>query len=62
MIRSATALILIAACGAAFAGGPRARDLGVPFVGTPGPLDAITDVAGVTVGQVTLIEDLADGR
>jgi D-aminopeptidase len=41
---------------------PRARDLGVPFDGTPGPLNAITDVAGVTVGQVTLIEDLADGR
>ena len=40
----------------------RARDLGVPFEGTPGPLDAITDVAGVTVGQVTLIEDLPDGR
>jgi hypothetical protein len=35
---------------------PRARDLGVPFVGTPGPLDAITDVAGVTVGHTTLIE------
>ena len=41
---------------------PRARDLGVPFDGEPGPLNAITDVAGVTVGQVTLIEDLADGR
>jgi L-aminopeptidase/D-esterase-like protein len=35
--------------------GQRARDLGVPFDGTPGPLNAITDVAGVTVGQVTLI-------
>lgn len=34
---------------------PRARALGIPFNGTPGPLDAITDVAGVTVGQVTLI-------
>jgi D-aminopeptidase len=33
----------------------RARDLGVPFDGTPGPLNAITDVAGITVGQVTLI-------
>ena len=42
--------------------GPRARDLGVPFDGSTGPLNAITDVAGVTVGQVTLIEDLADGR
>jgi D-aminopeptidase len=36
-------------------GRPRARDLGVPFVGTPGPLNAMTDVAGVTVGQATII-------
>jgi len=34
---------------------PRARELGVPFGGTPGPLNAITDVAGVTVGQNTII-------
>jgi D-aminopeptidase len=34
---------------------PRARDLGVPFEGTPGALDAITDVPGVTVGHTTLI-------
>ena len=34
---------------------PRARDLGVPFDGTPGSLNAITDVAGVTVGHTTLI-------
>jgi len=34
---------------------PRARDLGVPFDGTPGPLNTITDVAGVTVGHTTLI-------
>ena len=34
---------------------PRARDLGVPFEGTPGPLNAITDVDGVEVGHVTLI-------
>jgi hypothetical protein len=33
----------------------RARDLGVPFDGTPGPLNAITDVPGVTVGHTTLI-------
>jgi D-aminopeptidase len=33
----------------------RARDLGVPFDGRPGPLDAITDVAGVEVGATTLI-------
>jgi D-aminopeptidase len=35
--------------------GTRARDLGVPFDGTPGPLNAITDVKGVEVGQTTLI-------
>jgi len=36
---------------------PRARDLGLaPGVFDPGPLDAITDVAGVRVGQVTLVE------
>jgi len=39
---------------------PRARDLGIPFDGTPGPLDAITDVTGVEVGQVTIIS--GDGR
>jgi D-aminopeptidase len=33
----------------------RARDLGVPFDGTPGPNNAITDVAGVLVGHTTLI-------
>jgi D-aminopeptidase len=33
----------------------RARDLGVPFEGTPGQLNAITDVAGVEVGATTLI-------
>jgi D-aminopeptidase len=34
---------------------PRARDLGIaPGALTPGPLNAITDVAGVRVGQVTI--------
>ena len=35
---------------------PRSRDLGVPFEGAPGPLNAITDVPGVEVGHKTLIE------
>ena len=35
---------------------PRARDIGIPLAGNPGPLNAITDVAGVEVGTVTLIE------
>jgi D-aminopeptidase len=34
---------------------PRERDLGLPIGGTPGVLDAITDVAGVEVGHTTLI-------
>jgi L-aminopeptidase/D-esterase-like protein len=34
---------------------PRARDLGIPFDGTPGPLNAMTDVRGVEVGVSTLI-------
>ena len=53
---------IVVACAAALAGGsltaqqkPRARDLGIPFDGTPGPLNAITDVAGVEVGFTTLI-------
>jgi L-aminopeptidase/D-esterase-like protein len=33
----------------------RARDLGVPLDGTPGPLDAITDVRGITVGHTTIV-------
>jgi D-aminopeptidase len=34
---------------------PRARDIGVPFDGTPGTYNAITDVKGVEVGHTTLI-------
>lgn len=34
----------------------RARDIGIPFDGTPGKLNAITDVAGVQVGHKTIIE------
>ena len=48
---------LVAPClfSAGAAAAPRARDLGVPFDGTPGPLNAITDVAGVLVGHTTLM-------
>jgi len=60
-VRIILAILSVSAVAAAHAG-PRARDLGVPFDGSPGPLNAITDVAGVTVGHTTLIEDLADGR
>jgi D-aminopeptidase len=53
--------LLLSAVGAAASAGEqqaakqRARDLGIPFDGTPGPLNAITDVEGVLVGQTTLI-------
>jgi len=47
--------LLIAASAAAQAPKPRARDLAIPFEGTPGPLNAITDVAGVEVGVTTII-------
>jgi L-aminopeptidase/D-esterase-like protein len=50
------ALLLAATAASAQTAKPRARDLGVPFEGTAGPLNAITDVAGVEVGLVTLIE------
>ena len=62
MYRILPALALAFSFGTAIADGTRGRDLGVPFEGTPGPLNAITDVAGVTVGQVTLLEDLPGGR
>lgn len=48
-------LMLALACGTSAAAGPRAREAGVPFEGEPGPFNAITDVSGVEVGQVTLI-------
>lgn len=42
-------------CCEAFSQKPRARDLGVPFNGTTGPFNAITDVKGVEVGYSTII-------
>ncbi len=38
----------------------RARELGISFDGTPGPLNAITDIPGIEVGMVTLVE--GDGQ
>jgi len=61
--RAAAALVLLAAAlhpHVAAQAKPRARDLGVPFDGAPGPYNAITDVAGVEVGMTTLIS--GDGK
>jgi len=59
MLPSCTKITLTLVCLlAAFAPAqtkPRARDLGVPFDGNPGPFNAITDVKGVEVGHTTLI-------
>lgn len=49
------ALSMLLATGSLQAQKPRARDLGIPFEGTPGRWNAITDVAGVEVGLTTLI-------
>jgi D-aminopeptidase len=54
-------LVAVLAVTASVAAGPperpRARDIGIaPGVFPPGPLDAITDLAGLRVGQVTLVE------
>ena len=50
-----TILLLLACALAPAQAKPRARDLGVPFDGTPGPNNAITDVRGIEVGHTTLI-------
>ena len=54
-IRLAFLLLLVASAAAAQGRAVRARDLGVPFDGTAGPLNAITDVKGVMVGHSTIV-------
>ena len=57
MRRTAILLCMLAQAALPQTGRPRARDLGLkPGVFPPGPLNAITDVAGVKVGHVTLVE------
>ena len=60
-------IVMLGVLGAveASAAGPRARDLGIPFAGSPGKCNAITDVAGVEVGHRTLVSgegELVVGR
>lgn len=54
-LRAVLAVLFVAAGTVSAQDKPRARDLGIPFEGTPGPLNAITDVRGVEVGVSTLI-------
>jgi L-aminopeptidase/D-esterase-like protein len=58
-MREGMLLLIFGACLAiggpvASQGKPRARDLGIPFEGSPRPLNAITDVKGIEVGYATL--------
>jgi L-aminopeptidase/D-esterase-like protein len=53
--RSLAVALLVFATPLHAQGKPRESDLKLPIGGTPGPLDAITDVAGVEVGHTTLI-------
>jgi D-aminopeptidase len=56
LITGLTAILLMGTSGiAAEAHKPRARDLGIPFDGTPGKWNSITDVPGVEVGYSTII-------
>jgi len=48
-------IMLFLTASLSFAQKPRARDIGIPFEGTPGKWDAITDVPGVEVGYSTII-------
>jgi L-aminopeptidase/D-esterase-like protein len=54
-MRSCLILIVLILQLNAFSQKPRARDIGIPFDGTPGKFNAITDVAGVEVGYSTII-------
>ncbi len=60
LLLSFTVHVTFAQNSAASSHEPRARDLGSPFEGTPGTVNAITDVAGVEVGFKTLIS--GEGR
>ena len=55
MNRILAIFITLLVCSQAYGQKPRARDLGVPFVGTTGEFNAITDVEGVEVGYSTII-------
>jgi L-aminopeptidase/D-esterase-like protein len=54
-MRSVALLLLVLATQATAQAKPRARALGIPQPGTPGALNAITDVPGVEVGFTTII-------
>ncbi len=55
-------LALVFSYSLVFAQKPRGRDLGIPFSGTPGPFNAISDVQGVGVGHSTIIAGQGENK
>ena len=55
MNRIFSIVVIMLICSQSYGQKPRSRDLGVPFVGTTGEFNAITDVKGVEVGYSTII-------
>jgi L-aminopeptidase/D-esterase-like protein len=55
MKRFFSVLLIMLICSLTYGQKPRARDIGVPFVGTTGAFNAITDVQGIEVGYSTII-------
>lgn len=58
ILATATLAIFLTATATVGQSTVRARDLGIPFEGTPGPLNAITDVRGVEVGHATIVRGI----
>ncbi|MGB3144929.1 MAG: P1 family peptidase, partial [Maribacter sp.] len=62
MKRIILVLLIMFFCLPAIGQKPRARDLGIPFVGNIGEFNAITDVKGVEVGYSTIISGNGENR
>ncbi|MFK5974407.1 MAG: P1 family peptidase [Flavobacteriaceae bacterium] len=57
-----TFFVILSICSTAIGQSPRARDLGIPFTGETGELNAITDVKGVEVGYSTIISGTGENK
>ena len=62
MKRIITLIAALLICASTAAQKPRARDLGVPFEGTTGPYNSITDVSGLEVGYSTIIDGSGENK
>jgi D-aminopeptidase len=55
-------LIVVCICTSVYGQKPRARDLGIPFTGQTGELNAMIDMAGVEVGYSTIISGSGENK